>query len=96
MNTYKLWNFAMLLKPTFQTFYKDITLSKISLPYPRTSKVTGRFEKVHTLNNYLFSRKCSSETVAVLKKYLSSRSSCLEKVLLTRSTSKKEVAASDN
>ena len=55
-----------------------------------------RFEKVHSLNNYLFWRKSSFETVAVLKKYLSSRISWLEKVLLPGSTYKKEVAAPDN
>ena len=44
----------------------------------------------------LFWRQISSETVAVLKKCLSSRSSWLEKVLLARSTYKKEVAAPDN
>ena len=54
------------------------------------------FEKAHALNNYLFWRKSSSETVAVLKKYLPSRSSWLEKVLLTRITYNKEVAAPDN
>ena len=51
---------------------------------------------MHALNNHLFWKKKSSETVAVLKKYLSLRSNWLEKVLLTRSTYKKEVAAPDN
>ena len=47
-------------------------------------KLLGRatcFEEVHIPNNYLFWRKISSETV--LKMYLSSRSSWLEKVFVT-------------
>ena len=73
-----------------------VTFLRNTCPWKVAVQNKHSFEKVHALNNYLFWRKSSSETVAVLKKYLSSRSSWLEKVLLTRSTYKKEVAAPDN
>ena len=60
------------------------------------SKVSACFEKVDILSSYLFWRKSSSETVAVLKKYLYSRCSGLEKFILPRSAYKNEVTAPGN
>ena len=45
---------------------------KISFSEEVAVRKSTCLEKVHALNNYLFWRKSSSETVAVLTKYLSS------------------------
>ena len=88
-----------------QNYRKKVTFSKKYLPLKRflfwknscsEQQNKYHFEKVLTLNNYLLWRKRSSETVVMLQKYLSSRSSWLEKVLLPRSTYKKKAAAPDN
>ena len=60
-------------KMTF--FKKYLPLKRFQFSEKVAVQIKHRFEKVYTLNNYLFWRKSSPETVAVLKKYLSSRSS---------------------
>ena len=77
--------------------FQDIpVLKKISLLKKQLFGISTCFKEVHVLNNYFCRRKTSSETVPLLKKYLSLRSSLLEKILLPKSTNKKEVAAEDN
>ena len=86
-----LWNW-LCRTIRISDFLKELPAPKKGFSFKKVAiRNKNPFEKVHALNNYLFWRKCSSETVAVLKKYWSSRSSWLENVLLSKSRCSKQL-----